>query len=186
MYPNEGTTVLPIGWRLNVKRDEHGNATKFKARMYIMGNYSRPGEHYDQTFSPTVRMETFRFMMALAAEHKLYTKHLDATGAYLNCPTNRPLYAKLGDLLLRLFKQIYGLKDSGRAWYKMLDAFVKAIGFTPSEADPCLYIKTTPTAMIMMATWVDDICLISNEQAALDEYDNSRASASTSTARGAG
>ena len=41
----------------------------------------------------------------------------------------------------RLHKSLYGLKQAPRAWHAKLQQQLEALGFTPSAADPALFIK---------------------------------------------
>ena len=44
------------------------------------------------------------------------------------------------DLVCKLRKSLYGLKQSSRCWNKALTEFLKSIGFNQSTADPCVYV----------------------------------------------
>jgi len=50
---------------------------------------------------------------------------------------------KNGDenMMCKLLKPLYGLKQSGREWYKELDKYVTAQGIHRTEADPCVYVQ---------------------------------------------
>ena len=43
------------------------------------------------------------------------------------------------ELVIKLLKCLYGLKQGPREWYKVLDAQLRELGFRPT-ADPCLYV----------------------------------------------
>jgi hypothetical protein len=44
---------------------------------------------------------------------------------------------------LDLCKTLYGSRFSGRQWFLKLHTFLLRIGFRPSTADPCIYIRNT-------------------------------------------
>ena len=44
-------------------------------------------------------------------------------------------------LVCRLKKSLYGLKQSPRAWYAKMDAFLLSIGFTRCKSDPNMYLQ---------------------------------------------
>ena len=69
-------TVLPVGaktigskWVLKRKRGRDGEITKYKARLVAKGFSQIPGVHFHEVFAPTLRMTTFRALMANAAHH---------------------------------------------------------------------------------------------------------------------
>jgi hypothetical protein len=41
--------------------------------------------------------------------------------------------------LLKLRLSLYGAKQSAALWNKMIDTFLRGLGFSPSPMDPCLY-----------------------------------------------
>ena len=63
------------------------------------------------------------------------------------------------DKVWRLRKGIYGLKQAGRVWYKRLDTALLSLGFTRSQADPCLYIHGNT----LLAVYVDDIIIAADD-----------------------
>jgi hypothetical protein len=66
-------------------------------------------------------------------------------------------------------KSLYDLKQDPRAWKIVLTRSLLTLGFTPSTADPCLYVLITPTGeRIFMNTYVDDLFLVANPSEAKD------------------
>jgi len=47
---------------------------------------------------------------------------------------------KQKDKVCKLLKPLYGLKESGREWYKKLDSFIVENGGKRTSAHPCTYI----------------------------------------------
>ena len=66
-------------------------------------------------------------------------------------------------LLCQLKKSIYGFKQVviHQYWNQVLDAWLKVIGFSQSSNDPCIYISTTDSLLILVM-YVDDILLAGN------------------------
>ena len=100
-----------------------------------------------ETFSPVVRMDTLRAILALVAEEGLKMQQMDVKGAYLNGTLQETIYMRQPegcedgtDRVCRLIKSLYGLKQAGREWNNELDRKLKIHGYEHLFADPCAYI----------------------------------------------
>jgi hypothetical protein len=138
---------IPNKWVFLKKYNKEGNITKFKAWLIVKGCVQRPGFDYTDTFSPVVRLETIRVIMALVPSKQLKIYQMDVKGAYLNGILQEKVYTRqpdgFGDGTSRvcwLQKTLYGLKQSGREWNKELDRRMKKKGFSNLQSDPCVYI----------------------------------------------
>lgn len=69
-----------------------------------------------------------------------------------------------GDQVCLLKKAIYGLKQSGRKWYERLSATLKKLGLEPTISDPCLFQAREGSKIIMVAVYVDDLLMASNDR----------------------
>jgi len=69
------TDRKPVGckWVFLRKQDEHGQITKYKARLMAQGFFQKPGTDYsnDGTFAPVMRFETLQTLLAYSAVHNL-------------------------------------------------------------------------------------------------------------------
>ena len=97
---------------------------------------------------------------------------MDITTAFLHGNLEEEVYMKQlkgfvvqgqENLVCRLKKSIYGLKQSDRCWNQALDTQLKAMGFKQSSNDPCIYASTADGLMIL-AVYVDDIVLAGKSQ----------------------
>jgi hypothetical protein len=53
-----GRRAIGLKWVFNVKRDEHGNIAKHKARLVVKGYAQRCGLDYDEMFAPVARLDS--------------------------------------------------------------------------------------------------------------------------------
>ena len=80
----QNRTIITCKWVLRIKRDSHGNPIRFKAHLVARGFAQVPGIDFTKTFSPTLRITSFRLLVAIAAAQKLELHHLDVQTAFLH------------------------------------------------------------------------------------------------------
>jgi hypothetical protein len=98
-------------------------------------------------FSPVVRFETIRVLLAMVVSKKLKVCQLDVKGTYLNGILTQPIYMEQptgfgngSGLICLLIKSIYGLKQARWVWNTEFDCAIHKLGFWPLISDPCTYI----------------------------------------------
>jgi hypothetical protein len=105
---------------------------------------------------------------------------MDVTTAYLNAPIDYPVFieqpkgyevqGKDGKkLYCKLNKSLYGLKQSGRLWNRLLTDFLIAEGFTQSNVEPCLFSMYTDSHVVKVIVFVDDILIACNSCSILND-----------------
>ena len=154
-------------WVFKTKRSADGTVERHKARLVAQGYTQQYGQDYDETFSPVVRFESLRTVIALSVQNGLKLHQMDVTTAFLNGELKEEVYMRQPEgytvkgkenLVCRLEKSIYGLKQSSRCWNSALDTHLKKMGFVQSAGDPCLYMSSEGE-MFLIAVYVDDILL---------------------------
>jgi Reverse transcriptase (RNA-dependent DNA polymerase) len=80
---------------------------------------------------------------------------------YMACP---PGYKKVEDsnIVCKLNKSIYRLKQSPRAWYGKLSSYLISCNFKVSNADHSLFSKRTCDFTIIVLVYIDDIIITGN------------------------
>jgi hypothetical protein len=63
----EGRRAIGLKWVFKVKKNEHGEVARHKARLVVKCYAQRQGVDYDELFAPVSRMEGVRLVIALAA-----------------------------------------------------------------------------------------------------------------------
>jgi hypothetical protein len=58
-----------------------------------------------------------------------------------------------------LKRDLYGLKQTPRAWYSRIDGYLQSLGFTKSEADPSLYLLPVGKDPLILVLYVYDLFL---------------------------
>lgn len=64
----------------------------------------------------------------------------------------------------RLKKSLYGLKQASRVWNAKLNSTLIRFGLNRSKMDPCIYHKRFEHKIIIVAVYVDDILLFTNDE----------------------
>ena len=128
------------------------------------------GVDFNETFAPTCRPETFRTVLAIAASRKVSIEQMDVKSAYLHSEIQEEIYLeqpegfeKGNNLVCKLRKSIYGLRQAARNWYKKLHDFLLEKEMTKSANDPCLFTRKSQDNFLYVLTWVDDILIVRNK-----------------------
>lgn len=175
-----GKRAVGSKWVYKIKRGADGSVERYKARLVAQGFTQQRGADYDETFSPVVRMESLRVLIALSVQFGFKLHHIDVTTAFLNGDLDEEVYMKQpkgftveggGDLVCRLKKSIYGLKQSSRCWNGTLNACLKDMGFTQSTSDPCIYMDTGGDGFCI-GVYVDDLVLCGRSDERIREVKN--------------
>lgn len=173
--------IVSCKWVLKTKYQSDGNVERRKARLVARGFSQVPGIDFNETFSPVVRMSSVRMIMGLAVEYGLKVQQFDFVNAYLNGEleeeilmelpeelssilTKKELQKTSGNKVCLLRKALYGLKQSGRQWYDKLDRRLRELQLKPLDTDPCVYMHKEEDKLTLIAIYVDDLILASNDE----------------------
>ena len=78
--PRLQTSSKQMGFKRKITAD--GSVDRYKARLVAQGFYQRSGRDYDETFSPVIRFELLRNLIAVAVQKDLQLHQLDITAAF--------------------------------------------------------------------------------------------------------
>ena len=79
-----GRKAVGCKWVFKIKHKADGSVERYKARLVAQGYSQRYGIDYDETFSPVVRFESIRTVVALSVQRGLKLHQIDVTSAFLN------------------------------------------------------------------------------------------------------
>ena len=98
----------------------------------------------------------------------------DATPLYVVFPRLVALALNLNpDQTYRVKKYIYGLPDSGRAYYEAYSKHLEEHGYIKSMNDPCLFIKIVDASRrVYVWTHVDDTLVAASDPRDIEEFKN--------------
>ncbi|CAI7737096.1 unnamed protein product [Closterium sp. NIES-53] len=145
--PPPGANIVSGMWIFRVKRPP-GSSSVFKARYVARGFSQRQRVDYFQTFSPTPKMTTLRVLLHVAAQRNYELHSLDFSIAFLQGS---------------LHEEIWLRRPPGFTGTTLV-----ALGFTPSTADPSLFLRTdTLMPPFYILVNVDDLVFATADTAGL-------------------
>lgn len=154
--PPKNVKPLTCRWILRQKQDG-----KFKARLVARGFEQIEGIDYSETFSPVARHVSVRLILSLAASNKMKLMTFDVKTAFLHGDLKEDIFMyqpegfddKTGRVC-KLNKSLYGLKQAPRNWNDKFSTFLKTLGFTSTDDDPCVYYNNNKS--MIFSLFVDD------------------------------
>uniref|UniRef100_A0A2N9FA25 Integrase catalytic domain-containing protein n=1 Tax=Fagus sylvatica TaxID=28930 RepID=A0A2N9FA25_FAGSY len=118
---------------------------------------------------PIVRHTSIRAVLALVADQDLELEQLDVKTAFFHGNLEEEIFMVQPEgfkqpgtenLVCRLKKSLYGLKQSPRQWYKRFDSYMIQIGYTRCEYDCCVYVRILEDgSYIFLLLYVDDMLI---------------------------
>jgi len=169
----KGKKAVSSRWIFTIKYLANGKVDRRKTRLVARGFTQTYGEDYIDTFAPVAKLHTIRIVLSLAVNLKWELWQMDVKNAFLQGELEDEVYmypppglehlVKPGNVL-RLKKAIYGLKQSPRAWYNKLSTTLNGRGFRKSELDHTLFTLTTPSGIIAILVYVDDLIITGSDK----------------------
>ena len=122
------------------------------------------GGNYWETYAPVVNWMSIRTMLVLRSLHNLHAWSADFVQAFSQPEIKVDIYLEIPldmrspenkGYVLKLLKNLYGLKDAGRTWWEYLQQGLENRGFQPSKVDPSVYLQNDCICL----TFVDDFLI---------------------------
>lgn len=164
-----GRQAIGCKWIYKIKRRPDGRIERFKARLCAKGYSQKQGIDYMETFSPVIRYDSIRILLALATINDMEILQFDIKTAFLYGDLTEDIYMKQPegfqnkdpDMVCKLRKSLYGLKQSPRCWNKKFCKFLSLFNLQPLESDKCVFRAIINGVEIWLALCVDDGMLMS-------------------------
>ncbi|GJU48851.1 putative RNA-directed DNA polymerase [Tanacetum coccineum] len=164
-------------WIYKIKYQSSGEIDRFKARLVAQGFGQMEGIDYEETFSPAMKMFTVRCLLNIAVSQSLPIFQLDVNNVFLYGDLDEDVYMKppegyfpSRDKVCKLKKSLYGLKQAPRQWNAKLTSTLIENGFSQSKSDYSLFTKTDKGVFLALLVYVDDIIIIGNNIAEIENF----------------
>ncbi len=164
-----GSKLIPFHMIFDIKLD----LTR-KARFVMGGHWTDPPTQV--TYSSVVTRESVRIAFMIAALNELDILSADIGNAYLQAPVREKVHTTAGPEFgpqqvgqtVIVVRAMYGLKSSGAAWHAQLSSTLHDMNFTPSLADPDVWIRPSSKPSReeyyeYILVYVDDILIFSHD-----------------------
>jgi len=109
-------------------------------------------------------------LLALAALHNWHLRQLDVNNAFFHGDLDEEVYMTLPpglhvhdrNLVCRLQRSLYGLKQASRQWFTRLSSFLISHDFRQSATDHSLFLHFNNSDITAVLVYVDDIIIAGN------------------------
>ena len=148
-----------------------GSLDKFKARVVVNGAAQKSGRDFaeGELYAPVAKFTSFRTLVSLAVANEWELRQFDVETAFLYAPLGEEIYVSPPagfeeydeegcELVWKLKKSLYGLRQSPRNWYQEFSGFLLDYGFEKSPHDPCVFtFKKAGVLKCVFIVYVDDV-----------------------------
>jgi hypothetical protein len=176
-----GKTILDLKAVYMRKRNEHSEVVQNKVRYCVLGCRQKYSHDYEQTTSPTARLESFCTVLHVAVSRGWDVQQIDAKTAFLNAtlPPDEIQYSRQPKhfeepgkegWIWKIVKALYGLKQAGRAWNRALHEAMLEWGFRRLPCEWCVYVWVANGTTNLVAIHVDDMVAAASNVSANDLF----------------
>lgn len=166
-------------WVFKKLKNEKGEIRRFKARLCARGFMQEKNIDYTEMFSPVVRYDSLRVLLAIAASKNLEIAQFDVQTAFLYGTLDEEIYMEIPEGLsmdeetreeqvCRLVKSLYGLKQSPRCWNQKFSSFLRKFRFQETSADKCIFVGEVNGETVYLALFVDDGLVIGKTKGVIE------------------
>ena len=167
LTPAQLETVISTRWVKTRKSD--GTC---RCRIVVRG-YDQVVEDPDETYASTPSLLTLKTLLTLAVARGWHVTLADVSTAFLHASMDGEVlvlppveYYPSGDVVWKLKRALYGLKNAPKLWQQHLASTLESKGFQRMKSDPNLYFHAK--RKIYLLCYVDDLMLFGERKSVAD------------------
>ena len=140
----KGRRALKSKWVYKIKYNKDGTIERFKSRFVVCGYSQRHGVDYDQAFSATMRMTSFRVLLALCVQLGMTIEHFDVSNAFTQANFDSEVFVQPAQ----------GFEQEDEDGTPFVLKLIKALASSHQESRP-----TCPEVQRLRPMWPSRICV---------------------------
>jgi len=166
-----GQSTIICKWVFKIKPGVNEVPPVKKTRLIAHGFEQKHGIDFYETFTPVIKWATLCTAIALAAAKRMDIHHMDVRTAFLHGifkervfmqqPPGFRVHGK-ETMVCKLYKSLYGLKQSPHTWYECIDAALLCLGLKRITLDGNLYYLHQDGKTLILLLYVDDLFITGN------------------------
>src|SRR5260221_9756852 len=163
--------VVRCWWVFTLKKKVDGSIKCYKVHIVTKGFSQIYMIDYEETFAPIVKWSSICILLTLATQSNLEVHQMDVKMAFLNGNLEHDIFmqpppgcADYGqkDLVWKLEKSLYGLKQASWSWYTKVKNKLKKLHFSHSDSDHAIFIYSNKGTFCIITLYVDNLMILSN------------------------
>ena len=167
--------VVDCKWVFRIKHGPDGEIIHYKVRLVAKGFTQVEGIDYTETFTPVAKFKLLRILLTFAAHLDLDLHQMDIKTIYLDGDLDKEIFMHLPpgfwkpNVVWKLRKSLYGLKQAGCECYKKILTKFEKIGFTHCHSDHGVIHLIRDGKLAIIAIYVNDLLILSDSSSLLTQ-----------------
>jgi hypothetical protein len=168
--------AIPTKWVYKTKRS--GSEVIYKSRLVAQGFHQ--SDFGLETYAPVASPSAIRLLLSLAVKQKFKISQYDISNAFLQGsmdPDHDDVFVIVppgtghpDGTIMKLYKGLYGLKQSPRLWNKELVNALLNAKYIQSELDKSIFYKVINGKLLIIIVFVDDLFCLSETSNLVDDF----------------
>src|SRR5260221_185174 len=161
----EASNIVGCHWVFTLKHGPDGSVKHYKVQIVVKGFSQAYQINYDETFTPVIKWDSIHILLTLAAQLNLEIHQMDVKTAFLNGDLDHTIFmdpppgsANFGipNVVWKLEKSLYGLKQVLHAWYQKAKQEFSQLGFIQCNMDHSVFVHSTKDGTFCIITLCND------------------------------